>query len=681
MKKMKKFLAVMLAAIMVMSMGTSVFAATEGTDADGNTIYYNESTEADGSTVVTYYDDAAESNVLKVVTTSSDGSTVKTEEYSGGVVVTTTVEVTDSEGNVTTTVTDASGTTTTYTLTITGVQSDAHTYQAYQIFAGTLSDDETTLSDITWGTGVSDTASYGDNTATPSTYYANIYAELRTVSIEYNNTTIYPFTSDESSSGSAFTTASEVATALSTYASVDGFGEKFADIVAHYLTSTVSGTSGTATQAADDTYTYTISGLSAGYYLIMDQANSLSSGSDEAYTDYIVQIIKATTVKVKEEVPSVTKYVSNGTSTAQSSSTDDAVSASIGSELTFTLVGTLPSSTTLSAYDAYTYIFHDALSDGLTLDENSITVYATNDISSLTASNEIGTSYYDVDTTTSFLDDCTFEVSFSDILTAYMSDSTTLVTSYTYIVVQYTASLNEDAVIGYSSTDENSNTVYLEYSNDPNSSSSSASGGSGTPSSDDPTGTTTKEKVNVYAYELDITKADGTDSSATKLSGAVFVLYDSEGNYAKIDSTGTVTGWDTAATYTAATDKSSYQVTSGTSGEIIISGLGEGTYYLQEITAPSGYNLLSSAVTIVISASETSSGVTSLTAVVTVEGTPANVTSTDNKTLAITIVNTKGSSLPTTGGIGTTMFYVVGMILVLGAAVVLVTRRRMGNRA
>ena len=232
--------------------------------------------------------------------------------------------------------------------------------------------------------------------------------------------------------------------------------------------------------------------------------------------------------------------------------------------------------------------------------------------------------------------------------------------------------------------DGNPNTVYLEYSNKPDQS------GSG---DTDNTGKTPEDKVIVFTYELDTTKVDGQDEN-TKLKDAKFVLLNSDGTKVAKITNDKFDGWQDLPPAgdddkIAATDWFTDTVlTSDDGGLFKIIGLDDGTYKLREIVAPSGYNLLSSDITVVITATTTngqtwtdgnaSSALTKLA--VTADGT-AGTGNTSTGIAGITVANNKGSTLPETGGMGTTIFYVVGAILVLGAGILLITRRRMNKAA
>lgn len=279
------------------------------------------------------------------------------------------------------------------------------------------------------------------------------------------------------------------------------------------------------------------------------------------------------------------------------------------------------------------------LSAGLTLNEDSIKVYV--------ASDKAGTDKAEISGWTKTVDGQSFTVSFTDL------KMVSGVSQGKYIIVEYTATLNQNAEVGLPG---NPNTVYLEYSDKPDQSSSSDTGN---------TGKTPEDKVIVFTYELDTTKVDGQDNTK-KLEGAEFKLHNADNKWAIVDSNAKVTGW-------ADTEEGGSTLTSDANGLFKVIGLDDGTYYLKETKAPTGYNLLSSEITVVITATTTngqtwtdgvaSSALTSLA--VTADGT-AGTGDTSTGIASITVANNTGALLPSTGGMGTTIFYVVGAVLVIG---------------
>ena len=514
-----------------------------------------------------------------------------------------------------------------YTLTISGA-SDGHTYEAYQIFAGDLSENEQTLSNVKWGDGVNGEA---------------LLAALKG-------------TEEEPTAYQTCMTAADVAKVLESYENNSSEMKAFADIAGQHLTKT---TSGTASAYNEDSKSYTISGLAAGYYLVKDKDDSVP-GTD-AYTDFILKVVQNTTVTPKSDVPTVEKKVQEDDKYNQDggygNGYNDVADWNIGDAVPFKLIGTLP--TNFADYDIYQYIFHDTLSDGLDLNEGSIKVYYASDKAG-TDKTEIPLGKYEVEAPgTEGTDQCSFEVAFADLT------SVEGVTANKYIIVEYTATLNKDAEIGLPG---NPNKVYLEFSNNPN------SGGEGD------TGKTPEDKVIVFTYELDVTKVDGADAD-TKLEDAEFKLYDENGKYVIVDADGKVIGW-------ADNEAGGSTLKSDENGLFKVSGLDDGTYWLKETKAPDGYNLITDPIKIEIKATTVndqdwtamegpSDALTALEIKVTVGSTTTSGTgNTETGIVATDIKNNKGATLPETGGMGTTIFYVLGAILVLGAGGLLIARRR-----
>jgi len=214
------------------------------------------------------------------------------------------------------------------------------------------------------------------------------------------------------------------------------------------------------------------------------------------------------------------------------------------------------------------------------------------------------------------------------------------------------------------------NKVYLTYSNNPNWT------GTGTETPDDK-GKTPEDKVIVFTYELDTTKVDGNDNTI-KLENAKFILSRKTAanadEYAKVTD-GKLTGWTT-------TKGDATELVSGTDGLFKVAGLDSGTYYLTETQAPSGYNTLTDPIKVELTATTVNNqtwdevAASALTELSVKADEVAGTVDEKKGIGSITIANNKGSSLPSTGGIGTTMFYVGGGVLVAGAGVLLITKKR-----
>lgn len=408
--------------------------------------------------------------------------------------------------------------------------------------------------------------------------------------------------------------------------------EQFAKDVASYLTSTK------VTSTYDESSkSYTISGLDAGYYLVKDQDGSLI-GDNDSYTEYIIQVVGNVTATPKSDVPEVQKKVKD-----INDSTDDAMTGwqdsadyDIGDSVPFQLKATLADNVT--SYTTYKVVFHDTLSKGLTYN-NDAKVY-------------IGGTKTDGFTVTSTVNDdgtTTLTVSCDDVKALGAGNSSV-------ITVEYTATLNGNAVLG---SDGNPNEVYLEYSNNPNKSEEG----------NNETGNTPEDTVIVFTYKTVINKVNG---QGNPLPGAEFTLEKKVLKTPADEEKGTeaVYEWKTI---TVVKNKEGTTFT--------FSGLDDGNYRLTETVTPAGYNTIAPIEFTVTAEHDVLSDNPALTSL-SGNATTGELTFTSSTTegsLSADVVNKAGSVLPSTGGIGTTIFYVLGGILVLVAVVLLVTKKRMSS--
>ena len=405
-------------------------------------------------------------------------------------------------------------------------------------------------------------------------------------------------------------------------------GEKYdsttAKAFAKLAGANVTTASGSATSSAGSTV---ISGLAPGYYLVKDKDES-QNGKNAAYTPFILQVVGDATAQLKNDTPTVQKKVKDTNDTA-GTTTDwqDSADYDIGDTIPFQLKATLPAH--ISEYDHYYVEFTDTLSAGLTFDK----------ITKVTADGTTLTSdQYTVTTTSNSAGTTTLSVIITDV------KAVATITKDDDIVVEYNATLNSKAVIGSAG---NPNKVKLTYSNNPNNT------GDGTSKPGD-TGETPEDTVIVFTYKVVVNKVkeDGT----SPLEGAGFTLY-------KKDSSGK---WNEVETISA-----------GDTTTFTFSGLDDGDYKLVETTVPDGYNKASD-VEFTISASHSEEADEPKLISLSVDQTSADFTSsTTDGSLTTDVVNKKGSVLPSTGGMGTTILYVVGTILVLAAGILLVTKKRM----
>lgn len=311
------------------------------------------------------------------------------------------------------------------------------------------------------------------------------------------------------------------------------------------------------------------------------------------------------TVNEKNDVPSVEKKVKAGDSYEATNT------AKIGDTVEFKTEINVKKG-------AANYVLHDKMDAGLTLDSSSIKV--TVDGADVTADATKCT----IKTTGMTHTDCTFEIVFADTYVAELADKT--------IVVTYNATLNSKAVIGGTG---NKNDTYLKYGND---------------------NSTTHGTTTTYTYEFDVVK---TNEENQLLDGAVFSLYASEDATSPMNLVAGSTG-----VYRLPTKDDTTTVTTFTAGKVTIQGLANGDYYLEEITAPKGYNKLDQRVKITINNAD-------------LKATTNENTYTDG---GVKVENKAGTTLPSTGGIGTTIFYLIGGGLMVAAAVLLIAKKRMENK-
>lgn len=363
----------------------------------------------------------------------------------------------------------------------------------------------------------------------------------------------------------------------------------------------------------ETTSTVTFTDLPLGYYLVETSVGTVLALNT---TDTNV------TIEEKNGVPSVEKKVKKG------SDYDKGNTASIGDKVEF--------QTTITAQPgAQNYVLHDKMSEGLTFD-NSVVVKKNEDTTPLKTPDD-----YVLVTDATKGDDCTFHIKFT-------GEFCNSITTETKIIVTYSATLNDKAVIAGSG---NTNTTWLKY-------------GVSSETNHDSTITKTFE-IPVFKF----TKSKDVSATEKGLANAVFTLSKNNDGRDPIELVDITATGDTDKTYRVAMEsekaatpkKTTTTVTTPSTGKFKIQGLDAGTYYLTETKQPDGYNKLTSAVQIDIKEDGT---ITVGTETITSEN-PVKV---ENKT---------GSILPSTGGMGTTLFYIFGAILVIGSGVVLITKKRM----
>lgn len=389
--------------------------------------------------------------------------------------------------------------------------------------------------------------------------------------------------------------------------------------------------------------TAVFTGLSAGYYLVKN--SSVDTG--KTYTDFILEVVGNTTANHKGDVPDVEKKVEEKNDSTGAATTWGATADyDVGDEINFELTGTLPES--YGRYANYKYVFHDTMTN-MTYKDGSVKVYYVKEGST----NRVEISSGVASTWDNGAKKLT--VTFNDLKTAVSG-----LAHGDKIVVTYTATLDASAVVGGNG---NPNKVKLEYSNNPN--------GEGT-------GETPEKTVVVFTYKTIINKVTkGTDGKNVPLAGAEFTLSkfiasESGSDTVTVDSTEYHGTWNNGVTVTPTK-------TGDVANVFTFSGLDTGIYRLTETKTPAGYNTIDP-VYFEIVATNDGTKVTSMEGKA-VNGSEISFTANaTNGSLSADVINNAGTTLPSTGGMGTTVFYVVGGGLMAVAVVLLVTKKRMENK-
>lgn len=516
----------------------------------------------------------------------------------------------------------ASAADTTYTITINKPAGDIdRTYEAYQIFKGNLSGD--TLSDIEWGTGIDGAA---------------FLTELK-----------------KNSDYASCTDAKTVAEKLASFTENPDKAVAFAKLAGNSLTTAkFPSSSGQITVPA------------AGYYLLKD----VTDVTHDALSLNILKVVNNVTVNPKADHPTVDKKIGTDISKGDAANT-----ATIGDKVPFVIASKVPQ---MQGYTKYFFVLNDSMSAGLTYN-NDVAIKIGNTTLAADAYNVV---YDDTANTMKIV-----IKNFIDYKSQADAD----------IVVTYSATLNEKANL---TKDGNKNTVKLTYSNNPNVDYK----GENEPDKTDPVGETPEHVTVTYSTQLQLTKVNGADhneklegvefqitgtSIKTAVSNSEYFKQDAAGTYYQLKD-GTFTETDptpaTESKYVSnsvkykkvedATEKTNMQKvtargTTGTDGVITFGGLGEGTYFITELKTKDGYNLLTAPITVKIDATL---GTKSCTWTATMNGADATF---EDDMVKLTVENNKGSVLPITGGIGTTIFYVIGGLLVCGAVVMAITKKKL----
>lgn len=460
--------------------------------------------------------------------------------------------------------------------------------------------------------------------------------------------------------------------------------DAFAKAALDYATTNHIAAAGTV-NATDETAVISVD--APGYYLVAGTATAPNNQTVTAACSLTTAKPDAE-VNIKADVPSIDKKI------VEESSKVEANTANIGDKVSYEITSKVPN---MKGYTQYFFVMNDTLSKGLTYNGDMVikvgekTLDATNGYTLTTTNNNDGST--------------TLEIVFKNFIQYKTGDA---------ITVTYSATLNQGASLD--PTAGNPNEVKLVYSNNPNVVGTGDTGNPDKPAPGDATGETPKSETKTYVTGIKLTKVDGQNKNQT-LTGAKFeikgdgmkvVLVNNEmykesakGTYYMLkDGTYTTTvpvtdknnaGYnadpydDTSKKYekvdvvTKDTALTKINATGyvDANGVLTFKGLGEGTYTIKEIVAPNGYNLLKDEITISIAADAKLTGCTW-----NVTDSNSNALNVDSNHLyELTVENNAGAELPSTGGIGTTVFYVLGGLLVVCAGVLLITKRRMNKNA
>lgn len=565
----------------------------------------------------------------------------------------------------------------TYTLTIDNSEAN-HTYEAYQIFAGTFSTEtvkdvtEGYLSDINWGTGVVNESGDGYNAMITALTEAKLYDSGETMVEGVND-------------------ATKVAMALSKLENKAQEVDAFNEIVGAHLTSTCA----KATESQDKK-TQVFEGLTAGYYLVKDVDNSLKDQQNQSYTKYLVKLVDTTTISVKSQSMNLHKFI------VEDGKEVKANNAAMGETVSYRLES---ATSKMDGYEKpYPYVIHDELDEGLTFNKDVVVkigknadldkneVYAAENVKveySTAANDKYSETMPEVPKNGKLY----IRITVNNLVENSKQDMNVLVT--------YSATVNNKAVIG---TNPNTNTAYLEYSNNPNQSQDN----------NIPTSTTPAEHVYTYVAGFEISKVSpadkllpgaqfmikGTDDTTiTKLNVIGYSFKeDANGKYYNVNNSYTTATQDNygGKMYVAeygTIEKDGPQVVGMTSdkdekdgdktvGTLRFNGLKKGTYTITEVLAPTGYKKLDKPITVKIdwTAPKLENGETECEWKYTVSSEENVVTSTETDNSHYKIVNRHGLTLPFTGGEGANLLAGLGLALMAAAVAAILYIKRRQNR-
>ena len=566
-----------------------------------------------------------------------------------------------------------------HTITIENTN-DGYVYKAYQIFDGDLTK-EGVLSNVAWGSGIDG---------------AGLLADLKA------NIASYAGCND--AAGVAATLAGLTSKNIDDPAAME-----FADIASKYIIAD-KGVESVPGVSSEGNKIYTISGLEDGYYIVKNE--TIPVAEDTTYSRYILEVVRDITVAHKGDFPKVEKKIVEGESRV------DVNEAGVGEVVNYEIIGTIPAS--IDSYITYYYAFNDTLSKGLTYN-NDIKIFIDNGDGSPVNVTEYffveAVNYVESGASDPYKGGTAIYAGIQDILALErIYNGTSVVEKIdhgTKVILTYSATVNEEAVIAVAG---NPNKVRLEYDNNPNTEEvpQLPPPTPGRPDPTDPPSVTPEDEVETYITKLRLFKKDG---QGNPLKGAEFTLkgetvkkiivtkktfapaagsetpvywelkdgtftdtapvYDDPATdgvnedtshaYQNLDPTHVIKEVEEIITKTETVDVKSYV---GEDGYVTFTGLSAGDYVLTETVTPSGFNT--------INPIDFTIEFDTVTKKFSISGEDRNLIAVlGDNTLYAEIINVAGSTLPSTGGIGTTIFYIVGGILVAGSLIFLVTKKRM----
>ena len=424
--------------------------------------------------------------------------------------------------------------------------------------------------------------------------------------------------------------AADVAKVLAGFEEDSEEMDAFAMVAANWLTN-IAGTS-TENQSP---YTITVTG--DGFYFIADSPEYVATEED-AYTKFMLQVVGDVTVEAKADAPYLEKKILTW------GSKSDSYDAAVGDDVSYGLTSVVPD---MDGYDKYFFVIHDTMAEGLTFQPDSLKVWVDG--------NQLDQSAYSL-ITEGLEDGCTFELVLKNFI-QYKNQAGSFVT------VGYDATVNEKAAVGTTGT---SNKAHLVYSNNPNMEQTGAEDNEDMPGPNDLTGETPDDITLIYTTNIKVIKVDDSKEQ-NPLPGAEFSF--------EIPTPMSDTGDDSIGTPITDSDDN---------GVHLYSGLSAGYYTITETKAPDGYNLLEEPIFVYVICecpTEVETGEEQAVWKYTLNGAiEQETTVAEDGVIEITVVNHAGTTLPSTGGMGTTLFYIFGILFILGSSIVLVSRKCMDER-